>query len=299
MSKQTFLTSLSVPQGSKEVPQFDRGWIVNGGSGPEPFLSYMATTDPNWSAQLEDMHEESSRDHFIDVWTRKAMFSTLDGVASDASIVDLGCSSGYLLEDLRQRYPDAFLVGIDLVEEGLRKAHKLVPDAALISADACFLPLGDKTVDVVMSANLLEHIEDDQQALREIKRVLRPGGIATIVVPANPGLYDYYDKFLGHERRYRRGEMVAKAKAIGLETIVDCYLGSLLYPPFWFVKKRNRRRYPQLTMEQIQSKVASDIAKTKGVGIGSLACYLEEQLLNRRIHLPFGIRCLTCLRNPR
>ena len=47
--------------------------------------------------------------------------------------------------------------------------------------------------------------------------VVRPGAPAVIVVPAGPGTYDYYDRFLGHERRYARHELSRKAAAAGLE----------------------------------------------------------------------------------
>ena len=114
---------------------------------------------------------------------------------------------------------NATLVGVDLVGAGLRKAHEAVPAARLIRADACELPLGDQAVDAIVSANLLEHVPDDRRALREMTRVLRPGATAVVVVPASPGTYDYYDRFLGHERRYARGELAAKARDAGLTPI--------------------------------------------------------------------------------
>ena len=67
-----------------------------------------------------------------------------------------------------------------------------------------------------------------------------------IVVPVGPGNYDYYDRFLGHERRYASGELARKARAAGFEVLEDIHLGAPLYPAFWAVKQRNRRRYEHL-----------------------------------------------------
>ena len=80
-----------------------------------------------------------------------------------------------------------------------------MPDARLLRADACDLPLADDSVDAVCCANLLEHVPDDRRALQEVARVLRVGGRAVIVVPAGPVSDDYYDRFLGHERRRGAG----------------------------------------------------------------------------------------------
>jgi SAM-dependent methyltransferase len=265
----------------------------------DPFLSYVDTeTDVNWSDDLEELHEESSRTHFIDVWTRGAMLERLDEVRADGAIVDLGCSTGYLLEDLRAAFPGARLLGVDLVAPGLRKAHVLVPDAQLLRADVCALPLADRSVDAVVSANLFEHVPDDRRALREVRRVLRPGGKGVIVVPAAPGTYDYYDRFLGHERRYGRGELAAKAGDAGLEVLEDAHLGALLFPAFWIVKKRNRRRYDDLRGEALEVRVAQDIAGTQNSALGRWACRVERLLLNRGVRLPFGIRGLTVVRRP-
>ena len=285
------MTILPVP-GAEAVPPFDDGWMV-GAEQRIPFLSYTDDPSVNWSDELEGFHEESSRSHFIDVWTRASILGRIRLLPDIATIVDLGCSTGYLLEEIRASHPQATLIGIDLVASGLEKAHVLVPDARLLQADACDLPLADGSVDAVVSANLLEHIPDDGRALAEIARVLRPGGPAVLIVPSGPGTYDYYDRFLGHERRYGRGELAGKARSAGLEVIEDRYIASLIYPVFWLVKKRNRRRYGQLEGEALQQRVARDIAGTRDSRIGSALRRLEEGL---RLRLPFGIRNLVVLR---
>jgi hypothetical protein len=117
-------------------------------------------------------------------------------------------------------------------------------------------------------------------------------------VPAGPGTYDYYDRFLGHERRYARGELASKALDAGLEVIEDIHLGSVLYPPFWLVKQRNRRRYGHLQGEALEARVAADIAGTRNSRVGQLACRLERAMLDHGLRLPFGIRGLTVVRRP-
>lgn len=275
---------------------FDHGWIGQDATN-DAFLQYVHPDRVNWSEDLESLHEDSSREHFIDVWTRRAMLDRLGPLPAGPSIVDVGCSSGYMLEDLRAVHPDATLIGVDLIPSGLRKAHALVPQARLLQADVCELPLHDCSLDAVLSANLLEHVPDDLRALAELRRVLRAGAIAVVVVPAGPGLYDYYDRFLGHERRYGRNELAGKARSVGFEVLQDIHLGSPLYPPFWLAKQRNRRRGDCLTHD-LRKRVAGEISATQGSRIGRLACKVEERLLGTGIRLPFGIRTLTVLRRP-
>ncbi|HXP36719.1 MAG TPA: class I SAM-dependent methyltransferase [Solirubrobacteraceae bacterium] len=285
-----------MPPGEGSLPDFDGGWRRADGA-LDPYLSFVGEEHAvNWSDELEQLHEESSREHFLDVWTRRSMLERVGPLPAGAVIVDLGCSTGYLLEDLRVSYPESLLSGIDLVAAGLRKAHRNVPQARLLQADVCALPLEDASVDAAVSANLLEHVPDDRGALTELRRVLRPGARGVLVVPAGPSTYDYYDRFLGHERRYARGEMAAKARDAGLDVIEDVHLGSVLYPAFWLVKQRNRRRYAGLEGDALQARVAANIAGTSDSRVGRWACALERAMLNRGIRLPFGIRGLTVVR---
>jgi ubiquinone/menaquinone biosynthesis C-methylase UbiE len=265
----------------------------------QPFVSHVTPGHgAKWSAELEALHEESSRDHFIDVWTRRAMLARLGPLGPCPTVLDLGCSSGYLLEDLQAAVPSAALIGVDLVAAGLRKAHENVPEAALLQADARSLPLEDESMDAVLSANLLEHVPDDKRALAEVHRILRRGARGVIVVPVGPSNYDYYDRFLGHERRYAKGEMARLANAAGFDVLEDIHLGAPLYPAFWLVKQRNRRRYADLAGAGLEARVRADIARTTDSALGRLACRLEERMLAAGVKMPFGIRGLTVLARP-
>jgi SAM-dependent methyltransferase len=286
------------PPGTGDVPGYRRGWLIGGGA-PEPFLSYLES-DPsvNWSDELEALHEQASRTHFLDRWTRAAIVERIGGLAPGATIADIGCSTGFLLEDVLAAYPHANAIGIDLIAAGLRKAHQRLPSVRLVQADARALPIADQSVDVIVSANLLEHIPDDERALRDFARILRPGGRAVIVVPAGPGTCDYYDRFLGHERRYARGELASKCSQAGLEPIEDLHLAALIYPAFWLVKQRNRRRHAGLRGDALERQVTADIGRTQDSRAGELAWRIENRMVRAGVRLPFGIRSLVAARRP-
>jgi SAM-dependent methyltransferase len=291
-------TTVRCPPGRAELPRFAEGWLT-GGAEPAAFLSYVdADPSVNWSDDLEQLHEESSRTHFLDRWTRSAIIQGIGPLPVQPTIADIGCSTGFLLDDLRRMHQAATLVGVDLIGAGLEKAHRLVPSARLLRADVCDLPIADGAIDAVVSANLLEHVPDDRGALQEFARVLRSGGRAVIVVPAGPRTYDYYDRFLGHERRYARHELARKCAAVGLEVLQDTYVGSLLYPAFWLVKRRNRRRYGGLEGEALERQVTADIARTHDSRIGAATWPVEQWLPERGVRLPFGIRSLVVARRP-
>jgi SAM-dependent methyltransferase len=248
----------------------------------------------NWSDDLEALHGDAVGAHFIDVWTRDAALTALRAarVPSGAVVADLGCASGHLLREVALERPDVLPVGIDAEAAGLPAARRAVPGAVLAHASVTDLPLGDRTVNAVFAVNLLEHVPDDLLALREIARVLVPGGRAVLVVPFNPGLYDYYDAYLRHERRYRRGELAARAAAAGLRPVLRMHLGALLYPAFWAIKRRNRLVHRDIDVRVAAARVQRDVRRTSASRLGPAACRLERRLVLLGIRFPFGIRQL-------
>lgn len=101
------------------------------------------------------------------------------------TILDLPCGRGFYLKMLRHATRSR-LVGADLDPFVLRLARANVaglPGISLHHASAYALPYADATFDAVILSELLEHLDDDVAALREVKRVLRPGGVAVITVP--------------------------------------------------------------------------------------------------------------------
>ena len=84
-------------------------------------------------------------------------------------------------------------------------------------ADAHALPLPDGSMGLVTALDILEHLEDDDRAARELRRVLRPDGLLVVAVPADPALWSAHDDAVGHRRRYDREGLRALLTGAGFE----------------------------------------------------------------------------------
>ena len=111
-----------------------------------------------------------------------------------------------------------------------------------VAGDGTAMPFGNEVFDRVIAAEVLEHIRDDQRALHEIARVLRPGGLLAVTVPAwLPEricwrLSDaYHDVPGGHVRIYTRPELETKLRRAGL-TVGGHHHAHSLHSPYWWLK---------------------------------------------------------------
>ena len=93
----------------------------------------------------------------------------------------------------------------------------------------------------VLCLNLLEHIDDDLSALRNMECALRPGGKLIVLVPAHPWLYGSMDEMFGHRRRYRRSELESKMKGAGFACRTE-YFNLAGIPGWWWRFKVCRSR---------------------------------------------------------
>jgi ubiquinone/menaquinone biosynthesis C-methylase UbiE len=99
-------------------------------------------------------------------------------------VLDAGCGTGGLIRRLTPRHPGWRWSGIDLEPLAYALARERTVGADIRPASVTALPFPDASFDAVVSADVLYHVDDDEAALREFFRVLRPGGIAVINVPA-------------------------------------------------------------------------------------------------------------------
>jgi ubiquinone/menaquinone biosynthesis C-methylase UbiE len=282
------------PPGSSIKPQWNGRHFTLGGQASR-VLAYNAETS-HWSDDLTSLHEaEAGRDHPIDLASRRLAVSSMGRLHASAPIIlDVGCSSGFVLEDLRQTVPHAGLIGADYLRGPLEGLAQRMPDIPILQFDLRKCPLPGACVDGVSCLNVLEHIDAHETALAEIYRILRPGGIAHIEVPAGPALYDIYDEHLMHHRRYCLNDLVSLASKIGFQVDKATHLGFAVFPAFWWVKSRNRKKLTRPAEEKTRL-VAAQIRATRVNPLFAALIRLETAV-GRRLSYPWGIRCVSVLR---
>ena len=141
--------------------------------------SYLGQDAVNWDSDLESLHADSTETHFMDVLTRAAVFDAVRRSAPRFErILEVGCSSGFMLRELRMQWPDAALAGIDALADGLATARDRVPDAEIAHASATDLPVADASVDVVHARWAYFFGPGSEPGLRERIVLATKGGIA-------------------------------------------------------------------------------------------------------------------------
>jgi SAM-dependent methyltransferase len=141
-------------------------------------------------------------------------------------ILDAGCGSGRNLAELA-RFGTA--VGLEPSERGAEVARERgVGEVVEASIDT--MPFEDASFDLVCLLDVLEHIEDDRRALRELRRVARPGGLLLITVPAYPQLWSSHDELNLHYRRYTRPVLLERAVEAGWRPLRTTHFNLLLLP---------------------------------------------------------------------
>jgi SAM-dependent methyltransferase len=108
-------------------------------------------------------------------------------------VADIGCGTGELLAELATAWPTSELVGVDFAASRLRTAAAAAAPVTLVDADlGAPLPFGDGAFDTVFCTEVLEHLKQPLAALREMRRVLTPGGRLTLSVPNATGFAPFH-----------------------------------------------------------------------------------------------------------
>ncbi len=199
-------------------------------------------------------------------------------------ILDMGCGTGALLSELSP-YGDAH--GIDVSPRAVAFCRERGVEQVRVGS-VTNIAYPDATFDLVVALDVIEHVSDDKKAIEEIKRVLKPGGIAILFVPAFMFLWGSTDVFSEHYRRYTRQELRAKLTAANFLPIRFSYFNTFLFPPIALWRLLNR-------IIPLHSNSETELNNPL---VNSLlyAVFRSELSVLRFVNFPFGVSVLAVVR---
>ena len=153
------------------------------------------------------------------------------------------------------------------------------------------LSLRDDSVDLVCAFDVIEHIDEHREAVREAHRVLRDGGRLFLTVPAFQSLWSEHDEINHHFRRYRLGELVSLLRDNGFVVEYASYLNFVLFAPIAAVRfaakllpKRATAASTGSDFERFESKLLDKVL----YGVFKA----EQVFFDRGWRLPFGVSAM-------
>lgn len=146
-----------------------------------------------------------------------------DAVASAPArdlAIDFGAGIGTFTGILAERF--ANVIAIEIEEPSITALRAEGYDVRRELAE-----VADASADCIVSISVLEHLDDDGAALREIRRVLKPAGVLFLYLPAFESCWSRMDERVGHRRRYTRESLATRLRAADLEPISGRYVDSI------------------------------------------------------------------------
>ena len=153
---------------------------------------------------------------------------------SNHLLTDCGAGTGTFAAEM---LASCRVLALDDHEESLALARAKLGPERVKNGTCVSLPLSDHSVDVLTALDVIEHVEHDQQALAEFSRVVRPGGIVVITVPALMMLWSDWDVALHHFRRYTRRSLTSLVPRQSFEIVHCNYVNVAVFPLVLLVRK--------------------------------------------------------------
>jgi SAM-dependent methyltransferase len=141
-------------------------------------------------------------------------------------ILDAGCGSGRNMVELARH---GSVTGVELSRTSVELARAR-DSGEVIEGSVLELPFESDSFELAVSLDVIEHLQDDLGALRELHRVVAPGGALLVTVPAYPWLWSGHDEINHHHRRYTRRSLQSVARTAGWQQVRTTYFNSLLLP---------------------------------------------------------------------
>lgn len=252
--------------------------------GIPSFVPLAAGEDSYDKADLEFAFQMQQQ-HFWYVSRREILYTLLQQIYHkellNIVMIEIGCGCGGVLQFLHSKGIN--VEGGDAFLEALQFCAKYAK-VPLYQLDAQRTPFADDQYDVVGLFDVIEHIADDQAALREMYRICKPGGRIILTVPAHKWLWSYGDRIRCHKRRYSKNELYCKLRqASFVVEQLSFFMLSLFLPLFLYRRLGDMRAQTAHTL--------SSLTETQTIPLINevlLSILRQEKRLIKHTALPMG-----------
>lgn len=197
------------------------------------------------------------------------------------TLLDCGAGCGTFAKEMAEHVR---AVAMDDHQESLRLLRaSSSSNPSAVGGSCTKIPFPDACFDMVTALDVLEHIPDDRAAAGEMIRVLRPGGLLVLTVPALMSLWSDWDVSLHHQRRYEKESLLRILNPLPLRCLHLAYINVLAAPAIWAIRKIRLRR-------RSSGKRAEDWVPPPF--FNSLLCFLFVSLGKSKIQFSFGVGLL-------
>jgi SAM-dependent methyltransferase len=204
-----------------------------------------------------------------------------------ARILDAGCGSGRNMIDLARH---GTVTGIELSETSVTLARER-NSGEVVEGSVLEMPFAADSFELAASLDVIEHLQDDLAALRELRRVVAPGGALLVTVPAYQWLWSGHDEINHHHRRYTRSSLLKVARQAGWEPMRTTYFNSLLLPAAIVLRVLDR-----FSSKTTESSLDLWVPPPAVNWLLERPLALEAALIGRGGHIPAGLSLLAVLR---
>ncbi len=179
--------------------------------------------------------------------------------AGPARVLDAGCGTGGLIKALHAVNPARRATGLDFMPLACTLARERT-GAEIVQGSITELPFADGSFDAIVSADVVCQVDDGARALREFARVVRPGGVVLVNVPAFRWLWSYHDDTCETKHRYTRPELAGLFRAAGLTVDFASYANLLPLPLIAARRKLFRPAHPTSDVQLYPAPVEAAFA---------------------------------------
>jgi ubiquinone/menaquinone biosynthesis C-methylase UbiE len=155
------------------------------------------------------------------------------------TLLDCGAGTGFFAKEMEA---NCRVLVLDDHAEALRILRTRFRADQILSLAGDHVPLPAASLEYVTALDVLEHVPDDQAVVDGFHRLLKPGGLAVVTVPASMALWSDWDVGLHHFRRYDRGQLRELFREPDWEIVYANYTNVVVYPVVWFLRKWRRFR---------------------------------------------------------